>query len=111
MAAIVASTLARTKSDPLACLGGTGRVSDFFARAGHAWRRCAPGPADTLKLFVPQALNGNAAMADLRHLAGFDLCPSSYCDARARLPVAAVRHAVRRYLSPSAGHRSGGRRR
>jgi len=29
-------------------------------------------------------------MAHLRHLAGFDLCPSSYCEARARLPAAAL---------------------
>jgi len=88
--AIVASSLARIKSDPLACLGGSERINDFFARAGHAWRKCTLDPANTLKLFVLQVLNGNTAMAHLRHLAGLDLCPSSYCDARARLPVEAV---------------------
>lgn len=88
--AIVASTLARIKSDPLAALGGAERINEFFARAGHAWRDCLLDPANTLKLFVLQVLNGNAAMAHLRHLAGFDLCPSSYCEARARLPAAAV---------------------
>lgn len=88
--AIVASTLARIKSDPLACLGGADRINDFFARAGHAWRRCALDPANTLKLFVLQVLNGNAAMTELRHLAGSDVRPSSYCDARTRLPGGAV---------------------
>jgi len=88
--AIVAWTLARIKSDPLACLGGTERINDFFARAGHAWRRRALDPATTLKLFVLQVLNGNAAMTHLRHLAGWGVRPSSYCDARARLPVGAV---------------------
>jgi len=88
--AIVASTLARIKSDPLAALGGAERINEFFARAGHAWRDCLLDPANTLKLFVLQVLNGNAAMAHLRHLAGFDVCPSSYCEARARLPAAAV---------------------
>ena len=88
--AIVASTLARIKSDPLVLLGGHERINDFFTQAGHTWRRCALDPATTLKLFILQVLNGNAAMAHLRHLAGFDVCPSSYCDARTRLPVAAV---------------------
>lgn len=88
--AIVASALARIKSDPLACLGGGERINDFFARAGHAWRQCALDPAATLKLFVLQVLDGNAPMTELRHLAGSDVRPSSYCDARARLPVAAV---------------------
>lgn len=88
--AIVASTLARIKSDPLAFLGGTERINDSFARAGHAWPRCALDPAATLKLFVLQVVNGTTAMTDLRHPAGSDVRPSSYCDARARLPVAAV---------------------
>ncbi len=50
--AIVASTLARIKSDPLAALGGAERINEFFARAGHAWRDCLLDPANTLKLFV-----------------------------------------------------------
>jgi hypothetical protein len=36
--AIIASTLARIKSDPLSCLGGKDRVNQHFARAGHCWR-------------------------------------------------------------------------
>jgi hypothetical protein len=88
--AIVASTLSRIKSEPLACLGGSERINDYFAQAGHAWRDCVLDPANTLKLFVLQVLNGNTAMAHLRHLAGFDVQPSSYCEARARLPVGAV---------------------
>jgi len=88
--AIVASTLARIKSDPLACLGGGQRINDFFSDAGHVWRDCVLDPANTLGLFILQVLHGNTAIAHLRHLVGFDVKPSSYCEARARLPVKAV---------------------
>ena len=88
--AIVASTLARIKSDPLACLGGNERINDFFAKAGHAFRDCLLDPANTLGLFVLQVLHGNTAMTHLRHLVGFDVRASTYCEARGRLPVAAV---------------------
>lgn len=88
--ATIASTLGRIKSDPLACLGGGQRVNDFFSASGHAWRDCLLDPANTLKLFILQILHGNTAIAHLRHLAGFDVRPSSYCEARSRLPVKAV---------------------
>jgi hypothetical protein len=88
--AIVASALARIKSDPLACLGGRQCINDFFSAAGHVWRDCVFDPANTLGLFVLQVLHGNTAIAHLRHLVGFDVKPSSYCEARARLPVKAV---------------------
>ncbi len=88
--AIVASTLARIKSDPLACLGGRARINDFFSQAGHVWRDCLLDPANTLGLFVLQVLHGNTAIAHLRHLVGFDVRPSSYCEARGRLPMEAV---------------------
>lgn len=88
--AIVASTLLRIKSDPLACLGGRERINDFFSQAGHVWRNCLLDPANTLGLFALQILNGNTAITHLRHLVGFDVRPSSYCEARTRLPVEAV---------------------
>jgi hypothetical protein len=88
--AIVASTLARIKFDPLACLGGGQRVNDFFFRAGHVWRGCLLDPANTLGLFILQVLHGNTAIAHLRHLVGFDVRPSSYCEARSRLPAKAL---------------------
>jgi hypothetical protein len=106
--AIVAATLARIKSDPLACLGGAERINDFFARAGHAWRSCPLDPATTLKLFVLQVLNGNAALTHLRHLAGRAVCPSSYCEARQRLPVAAVAGFVERACAGAGGGGGGG---
>src|SRR6478752_7776418 len=88
--AIIASALAAIKSDPLACLGGADRVNACFTRAGHLWRNRLLDPAHTLALFVLQILHGNTAISHLRHLSDLDVADSSYCEARARLPVAGV---------------------
>src|SRR5438132_2966168 len=88
--AIIARTLARIKSDPLVLLGGAEAVNDHFARAGHLWRERALDPATTLYLFVRQILAGNAAITHVRHLAHLAFAPSSYCEARQRLPLEAT---------------------
>jgi len=88
--AIVASTLKRIKSDPLACLGGSDCVNSIFAKAGHVWRKSLFDPAYTMKLFILQVLHGNTAMAHLRHLNGTEVKENSYCDARMRLPASGV---------------------
>jgi hypothetical protein len=92
--AIIASTLGRIKTDPLACLGGAARVNQLFAQAGHRWRKCLWDPATTLGMFVLQVLHENTAITDLRLLGGPDVKESTYCDARMRLPVAAVARVV-----------------
>ena len=88
--AIVSSTLTRIKSDPLLPLGGADRVNELFAQAGYVWRDRLLNPATTLGLFILQVLHGNTAITHLRHLCRIAVCPSSYCDARARLPLAAM---------------------
>jgi Transposase DDE domain len=88
--AIIAATLARIKSDPLALLGGAGRVNQCFAAAGHVWRDRVLDPAHTMKLFILQVLHGNTAISHLPHLSDCRVADSSYCQARARLPVAGV---------------------
>jgi hypothetical protein len=90
--AIIASTLARIKSDPLYLLGGAQRINDCFARAGHVWRDRLLNPANTIALFVLQVLHGNTAISHLRHLSAVAVaaCDSSYCAARARLSPSAV---------------------
>jgi hypothetical protein len=92
--AIIADTLALIKSNPLALLGGAERVNQYFADAGHAWRDCVLTPAVTMKLFILQVLHGNTAISHLRHLSGIDVANSTYCEARARLPLAGVAAAV-----------------
>lgn len=88
--AIITSTLARIKSDPVGSMGGSERINELFAAAGHVWRACGLNPATTLGLFMLQVLHGNTAMTHLRHLSGRKVCSSSYCDARARLPLLAL---------------------
>jgi hypothetical protein len=68
--AIIASTLARIKSDPLESLGGKEKVNGLFAKAGHVWRECVWDPATTLGAFIVHVLNQNAAIAKLPHLLG-----------------------------------------
>lgn len=92
--AIVTSTLERIKSDPLPCLGGAERVKQLFRNAGHVWRECVLDPATTLSLFVRQVLHGNTSITHLRHLSDLDVAPSSYCEARQRIPVAALAEVV-----------------
>lgn len=86
--ATIAATLRRIKSDPLGSLGSKNKVNQMFAQAGHVWRERLLDPATTLGLFILQVLHGNTAITHLRHLSGKDVRPQSYCDARARLPLA-----------------------
>ncbi len=94
--AIIAATVARIKSDPLGALAGKPFVNRLFAQAGHVWRARVFDPATTLGLFMLQVLHGNTAITHLRHLCDLDVRPQSYCDARARLPLAAMASVVER---------------
>ena len=88
--AIIASTVASIKSDPLTLLGGAERVNRCFTAVGHVWRDGLLNPANTLALFLLQVLNGNAAISHLPFLCGKKFAPASYCDARKRQPAAGV---------------------
>jgi hypothetical protein len=57
---------------------------------GHVWRERLLGPRVTLWLFLLQVLHGNTAITHLRHLSGIGFAPASYCQARMRLPLAAL---------------------
>jgi hypothetical protein len=66
----------------------TGPDLDQICRQhGHVFRDRLFTPLVTLQFFCLQILHGNTAIAHLRQLAGIDFVPSSYCDARARLPL------------------------
>jgi hypothetical protein len=100
--AIIAATLHRIKSSPLALLGGARKVHECFAAVGHRWRDCPLNPANTLAMFIVQVLHGNTSMAHLRQLCGGQCAESSYCEARKKLPAAGVA-AVVEQLSGDAG--------
>jgi Transposase DDE domain len=58
--------------------------------AGHRWRERELGPVTTVKMFLLQILFGNVACNYVPRLAGKDVTGSAYCEARARLPLAAL---------------------
>lgn len=58
---------------------------------GHSWRERQLGPTVTTYLLLQQALHGNVAVGELRHLCGLDFTDSAYCQARARLPLGVLR--------------------
>jgi hypothetical protein len=64
--------------------------------AGHSWRERELGPVTTVKMFLLQVLFGNVACNFVPHLAGKDVTGSAYCEARARLPLAALQSLLTR---------------
>jgi hypothetical protein len=79
--------LARVKREPFADLPIADRVNQLLKESGQVWRERLLPPVVMLRLFVIQILSGNCAIAALRQLVGFDFSPSSYCEARKRLPL------------------------
>ena len=63
-------------------------VDRLAHQAGHCWRQRTLTPAVTCWLFMLQVLHGNCAISALRHWGGITTAASSYCAARARLPLA-----------------------
>lgn len=90
----VSSILSRISSDLEQYLPERS-VLAAFAAVGHQWRERQLGPVRTLHLFIVQVLACNTAMAHLRHLAGEAFSLAAYCQARARLPLAALQALLR----------------
>ncbi len=86
---------------------------DLCRQAGHRWRERLLPPLVTLRLLLLQILNGNTAITHLRQLSGLDFSPASYCDARRRLPLAALQallgRMIRMAAKPPAPGGGGGR--
>ena len=64
--------------------------TQLCADGGYLWRDRLLGPLVTLRLFLLQILHGNTAITHLRHLSGIGFAAASYCEARMRLPLAAL---------------------
>lgn len=58
--------------------------------SGHKWRDRKLDPVTTVRMFLLQILFGNVACDFVPHLAGKRVTGSSYCEARGRLPLAAL---------------------
>jgi hypothetical protein len=86
----IAVALAAVRRTPLGDLPIAGRVEQQCRACGHVWRERLLPPLVTLRLFLLQVLHGNTSITHLRQLAGLDFVPGSYCEARARLPLAVI---------------------
>lgn len=62
-------------------------VDELARQLGHRWRNRKLPPGVTIWLFMLQILHGNVAMTALNHLGAMTMRASSYCAARARLPI------------------------
>jgi Transposase DDE domain len=87
MAAHVSQVLARLRRDPFADLPIAAQLNQLLAEQRVVWRDRLLTPLVTLRLFLIQIAHGNCAIAALRQLGGIAFAPSSYCEARARLPL------------------------
>lgn len=83
----VSNVLARLKRDPIADLPITSRIEQLCREQNIVRRDRLLTPMVLFRLFVIQILNGNVAIVALRQLSGIDFAPSSYSEARKRLPL------------------------
>jgi hypothetical protein len=84
-------------------------ILDACRDLGHSWRDCLLDPAAIVHLFLLQVLHGNTALAHLPRLVGQGFTASAYCQARARLPLAAFQEVLRRVGSALRGDTDDGR--
>jgi hypothetical protein len=71
------------------------RIRQACRQAGHVWRNRVLDPVITLRLLLQQVLHGNLPAAGLRRLSRLDFTDSAYCQARQRLPLAALQQLQR----------------
>lgn len=94
MAASISRALARVKQDVRPFLADEA-VEAACERAGHVWRERVLGPVQVLHLFILQVLHFNTSIKGLKRVGKAAFSPGSYCDARARLPLAALQSLLR----------------
>ena len=70
-------------------------VARVCREAGATWRCRTLTPVVTVYVFFLQVLHGNTAMTNLPRLSGQRFTPAAYCQARQRLPLAALRQLLR----------------
>ncbi len=85
--AVVAQVLARLRREPLEDCALAGCVEQLCRDHTHHWRDRLLTPVITVRLMLLQVVFGNTAINHLRQLCGVDFAASSYCEARARLPL------------------------
>ena len=90
----VSQALKRIKSD-LAKLIPDESILAACRAVGHQWRERQLGPVQTIHLCILQVMACNTAMSHLRLLAGEVFSVAAFCEARIRLPLAALQTLLR----------------
>jgi hypothetical protein len=78
-------------------------LTELFLSVGCTWRDRLLTPIVTVRLFLVQVLHGNTACSALPHLSGLDFTDQAYCEARKRLPLAALEAMLARTTERLAG--------
>jgi len=100
--ASISQTLQRIKDDLRPFLPDEA-VRAACVAAGHVWRERLLDPVTTLHLFVLQVLSFNTSITGVLRLAKVPVSVAAYCEARMRLPLAALQQLLR--SSATAMHR------
>lgn len=86
--AVVTQALARLRREPLTEDCALARqVEQLCRQQDHRCRDRLLTPLVTLRLMLIQVLHGNTSITHLRQLSGLSFSPSSFCEARQRLPL------------------------
>jgi hypothetical protein len=87
MAASIPQILRQFKADVSKALSPE-TIVKICGYLGHKYRDRVLDPVVTVQAFLVQILNGNTACTALSRLVGISFTAASYCEARARLPLA-----------------------
>lgn len=102
--ASISARLRGIKDDPTVLIDPD-TVERACREAGHRWRERTLDPTRTLHVFAAQVAHGNTAISHAIRLVGGGFSESAYCQARARLPISAVRALLDRLTSCARGER------
>ena len=89
MSASIVQAVARIKHSVAEFLSASSIVQ-ACRDVNHTWRERKLGPAETVWAFLLQVLHGNTACSHVVRLAQLCCTAEAYCQARARLPLAAL---------------------
>jgi hypothetical protein len=85
----IARAIERIKQNVAAVLSAES-IEQACRQVGHQWRQRDLGPAQTIWAFLLQVLHGNTAGNHVLRLARLCCTDAAYCNARKRLPLAAL---------------------
>lgn len=102
MCASIIQAIARIKRNVSQCLTAASIVQ-ACRDVQYTWRERELGPAQTVWAFLLQVLHENTACSHVVRLAQLSCSGAAYCEARARLPLAALRRILEQTCQAARG--------